>query len=78
MKTNSDTVSETNINNAISVRYEILTEAKMSVLILWVVTPSDFVGRYESFKKTYCFLLHGNAIYVHFGTSVSSVSTNHL
>jgi hypothetical protein len=35
------------------VRFEVLTKVKLSVLVLWVVTPYGVVGRYQRFGETY-------------------------
>jgi hypothetical protein len=32
----------------------VLTAVKMTMLVLWVVTPSGFLGRYQRFGGTYC------------------------
>jgi hypothetical protein len=34
------------------VRSDVLTAAKMSMLVFWVVTPCGLVGRYQSFGET--------------------------
>jgi hypothetical protein len=40
-------------------RTEVLTAVKLSVLVVWVVTPCGLVGRYQCFGGTYCFRLQG-------------------
>jgi hypothetical protein len=35
-------------------RFEVLTEVKLSMLVFWVVTPCGLVGRYQRFGRTYC------------------------
>jgi hypothetical protein len=34
-------------------RYAVLWAAKMSMLVFWVVTPCELVGRKQSFGETY-------------------------
>jgi hypothetical protein len=41
------------------VKSEVLTAAKMSMLIFWVATPFEFAGTYQRFGETYCLLLQG-------------------
>jgi hypothetical protein len=38
-------------------RFEVLTGAKMSVLIYWIVMPRGLVGRYQSFEGTSTILI---------------------
>jgi hypothetical protein len=40
-------------------RFEILTELKMSVLVYWVVMPRWLVGRYQCFRAIYYLHLQG-------------------
>jgi hypothetical protein len=40
-------------------RFEVLTAVKMSMLVLWVVTPFRLAGRYRRFGETYCLHLKG-------------------
>jgi hypothetical protein len=35
-------------------RYKVHTAMKMSMLVLWVVTPCELVGRYQCLAGTYC------------------------
>jgi hypothetical protein len=37
------------------VRYEVLTEVKMLMLVFRVVTLCELAGRYQRFGETYCF-----------------------
>jgi hypothetical protein len=37
-----------------TLRFEVLTALKMSILVKWVVTPCGLVGRYQRFGGTYC------------------------
>jgi hypothetical protein len=39
------------------VRFEVITELQMSVLVFWVVTPCTLVAGYQRFGLTYCFQL---------------------
>jgi uncharacterized membrane protein YqjE len=34
--------------------FEVLTVVKMTMLVIWVVTPCGLVGRYQRFGQTYC------------------------
>jgi hypothetical protein len=36
-----------------SLRFEVLTVGKMSLLFFWVVTLCGFIGRYQCFTETY-------------------------
>jgi hypothetical protein len=40
-------------------RLEILTVVKISMLVFWVVTQCEFVGRNQHFGRTYCLQLQG-------------------
>jgi hypothetical protein len=40
-------------------RFDVLTAVRMSMLLLWVVTPCELVGRYQRFGETYCLHLQG-------------------
>jgi hypothetical protein len=35
-------------------RFESLTEVKVSMLVLWIITPCGFVGRYQLLGRIYC------------------------
>jgi hypothetical protein len=37
-----------------SIRFEVLTAVKMSILVFWLATPSELVGRYQRFGEIYC------------------------
>jgi hypothetical protein len=43
----------------IKMGFEILTEVKMSMVVLWVMAPSGPVDGYEGFGGTYCLHLEG-------------------
>jgi hypothetical protein len=40
-------------------RSEVLTAVRMSILVLWIVTPCGLVGTYQRFGETYCLHLQG-------------------
>jgi hypothetical protein len=39
------------------VRFEVLMAVKMLILVFWIVTPHEFVGRYQHFRDLYCLQL---------------------
>jgi hypothetical protein len=41
--------------NANEIRFEVLTAVKMTMLLVWVVTPCRLVGRYQSFHSNLLF-----------------------
>jgi hypothetical protein len=54
-------------------RFEVLTEVKISILIFWVVTQCGLVNRNQRFGRTYCLHLQG---FSH--TALQPLSTVHF
>jgi hypothetical protein len=54
-------------------RFEVFTAMKMPMLIFWVVTPCELVGRYQRFGGTYCLHLEG---YIQINTKTKRRKTN--
>jgi hypothetical protein len=40
-------------------KFEIITVARTTKLLFWVVMPRGLIGRYQNFGETYCSLLQG-------------------
>jgi hypothetical protein len=63
-----------------SVRFEILTEVTMSILVFWIGTPCGLVGRYQRFGElaTTIFNLEdgGSTLYAKFESIVSYLYLN--